>query len=323
MMRRTSVSRLLWILTPAAALAVSGCGEGSDPAGPQATNLAGEGQLIVGLSVASDPETPFPGDGFPDGETVELAALYLTINGITAYHMPETPDSSCMPGDGPQEPDGDPPGPRHGDPAGPHGDDPPGPHGPHGLCEPVELPIDPITVDVTALDSTLTVLLGAGDLPAGAYSHLELGLSDAWIVTLEDEEIPVSLPARGDSSLKVMTRFSVEEDGVTGIAIVIDLERSVREIPPGSGQYILRPVLWGERGNGEEDQWRHQHGRHGDGPGGGEGPGDGHGNGECPGGDHDGHGPGESGGDNPDPGGPGGGNDPGGHGPGRGRHGGR
>jgi hypothetical protein len=136
----------------------------------------------------------------------------------------------------------------------------------------IEVLTDPVTVDVMDLDSTLAVVLGEADLPVGDYSHLAIDVSEAWAVTDEGLEVPVTLP--GAASLKVLSRFTVADGEVTGIAIVIDLERSIREVPPGSGNLVLRPVLWGE-GIGHHGDGPGDH--HGGGPGDGEGYHHGHG----------------------------------------------
>jgi hypothetical protein len=142
---------------------------------------------------------------------------------------------------------------------------PGGHHGGHGgPCDPdssgfIELAADPITVDALDLGSTLGALLAQLEAPAGTYSHLAVRLTAAYAVRDSGGQVPITVPAR-DSLLKVMSRFTVTPDSATVISIVLDLDRSIHEVPPGSGNYVLRPVLFGEL----------HHGPHG-GPGGGGG----------------------------------------------------
>jgi len=143
---------------------------------------------------------------------------------------------------------------RHGGRHGPGGG--PG-HGPGhvpgegpGPCDPdsgrnyVEILTDPVTVDVVALGTELSRLIGAAAVPAGDYGHLSLRVVAASALTDSGATVPVTVASR-DSLLRVMSRFTVVEGQETEIPVVIDLDRSVREVPPGSGNLVLRPVLFG------------------------------------------------------------------------------
>ncbi len=210
-------------------------------------------------------------------EGLGIKQLTLTFGTVRLYLAPDSlvPDSL----------DSLPPWVRH---------DPRFHHGPPSMPDTasyIDVLPAPITVDMTQLADTLGALLTAVNVPAGKYSHLALGISSASAVTDSGVTVPVA-PSAPDSLLRVFSQFTVTAGQTIQIEIKIDLDRSVQEIPPGSGTYVLTPVLFG----GEE---------HGPGPGLGPGPG----GGGCPG-DTSGHG-----GPAPGWGGPGGGGPP----PGRGR----
>ncbi len=153
-------------------------------------------------------------------------AVYITFESVRVYPVTTECDSS-----------------------GPHGPGGPGSGGDgahHGECTYIEIMTDPLTVNVMDLDDTLTVLLGTCSLPAGPYSHLQLGISAAWVETAGGETIALALPGRSDPSLKIIDPFVVEDGQVTGISIVIDLAQSIHEVRPGSGNLVLRPVFWSE-----------------------------------------------------------------------------
>jgi hypothetical protein len=188
------------------------------------------------------------------GDSIEFSALFLTFDSIRVYVAGAQCDSSGQ-----------------------------GWHGGSGDPEYIEILVDPVTVDAVELDSTLTALLGSAELPTGTYSHLSLGIVEAWAITPEGEEVEVIVPGTGDPSLRVMVSFTVEEGQVSAITIVVNLERSLREMPPGSGRIVLMPVLRGEStGGGHGQGWHHQHGdqghqNHRDHPGEWHHPGDHHG----------------------------------------------
>jgi hypothetical protein len=108
----------------------------------------------------------------------------------------------------------------------------------------VEILTDPVTVNVVALSTELSRLIGAAAVPAGNYARLALRVIAASALTDSGAAVPVTVASR-DSLLRIMSRFTVVEGQQTVIPVVIDLDRSVREVPPGSGNLVLRPVLFG------------------------------------------------------------------------------
>jgi hypothetical protein len=158
-------------------------------------------------------------------------------------------------------------------------------------CNYLEFPIEPLTVDVTELDATLTELLGTLTVPEGDYTHLAIHVAELWAENTAGELVEVRLPGESEPLLKVLVPFSVVGGEVTEIVLAVDLARSLREVPPGSGEYLMIPVLRGDVTWGPGPGHHHQEGgpHHGENPGqgehqaGGQGSG-GEGNGEGQGG---------------------------------------
>jgi hypothetical protein len=234
----------------ALALIVSavGCGSDSNPAAPGSVSIddfnppaagTGLGMLAVSMQAIGtlnedvDGLMAAAGNGNSGAKKrTPLADLFITFDSIRVY--PVTEDSSMNQG----EADG-------------IGD---------STCVPIEFLVDPLTLNASDLDTSLALLLGTLDLPAGDYSHLAVRIVEAWVVTEDGETFPVGLP--GDNEyLKVGVRFSVADGQVTEIMIRFDLARSVVETPPGSKVFILKPVMHGVRGHGQGYLGDMRHGR--------------------------------------------------------------
>jgi hypothetical protein len=115
-----------------------------------------------------------------------------------------------------------------------------------------------VTVSVSGLDTTLTALLGSSSLPAGDYDFLVLGIVDAYVVTQAGDTMEAKVPS---GHIKVKSPFSIREGGSTEILIVFDVNRSVVEIPPGSMNFLVKPVLHSHVGwDGQNDGDNHDDG---------------------------------------------------------------
>lgn len=243
----------LWIvgmaLLAAGALA-AGCGSNATSPGSRTTS----GSVAVGMRAATSQEsaalgstTTLDGDGAMGGSArgVPLQSLALTIDRIRIY--PAEHDSSGS---------DDRLGEDHGE-----GD------ADSASTPPLDFAIPSQRVEVSALGDSLTILLASLNVPDGKYTHLSIHVTAADGVLQDGQTIQVHL-VRPDDLLMVQVPFTVTAGAVTPIVLVVDLTRSVHEVPPGSGNYVLRPVLWGEMGVGE-DHWRrggdHMGGDRGDG----------------------------------------------------------
>lgn len=271
-------------LTVLFGLLSAGCGSESgitQPTAGETINLDGDAGIVAiqlqTVGAVGDSSAYNDGHGGGPHNGVALESLLLTFDALRIY--PANADSGCM-GTGNGNPDRDHDGDCDGDSA----------------CGYIEILTDPVTVDLPALGEALTELLGTLDVPTGEYSHLALHIAAAEGTTVDGETVEVTIANR-DEMLRIRVPFTIEEGMVTEIAIVIDLSRSVREVPPGSGDFVLVPILHGENwGQHEPGQGSHHgdghqgedhaggNGNHGEGhDGGGDGQG-GHGGGEDSGG---------------------------------------
>ena len=254
------------ILAAAILLAAVGAGCGGDknslgPSGTTAAPSGTSGVLSVQLQTAGSPQVQDcrddSGRWVPPDSSKLITSLELTFDTIRIY--PARADS---------------------------GENRPAEHGrrcdPDSGAEFIDILSGPISVDATRLADTLTTTLNSFNVPAGSYSHLGLRISSASAVTADGQTVVVHV-LTGDSLVKILVPFTVVEGQTTEIHITLDLNRAVREVPFGSGQFYLDPVLAGQ-GRGPHEGgpfgWgpggRPGHGGHGGGPGGDDGGGPGH-----------------------------------------------
>ncbi|NNC39451.1 MAG: DUF4382 domain-containing protein [Acidimicrobiia bacterium] len=198
------------LFTILVSIALIGCGSDSSPTNPSAEGQPETGAIALGIRLSED------GAGktaWPPPSIAGIAELHLSFESVVAYRVSDTL-------------------------VGGH----------HGIveAEPVEILIEPVTVEVMELENTLTAFLAEAQLPEGHYTKIELGLAAVWAVTTTGSVIPVALPARGDSLLRVIAPFDVTNEEATALVLVIDLGRSLHEFPRGSGEYVLRPVIRSE-----------------------------------------------------------------------------
>jgi hypothetical protein len=107
-----------------------------------------------------------------------------------------------------------------------------------------------VTLSVGTLDSTLTNFLGNALLPEGNYDFLTLGNVQAWVVTAEGETLSAKVPS---GRIKIKAPFSITDGGMTDLLVMFDLERSIVEAPPGSKNFIVKPVCHSQVGWNHED----------------------------------------------------------------------
>jgi hypothetical protein len=240
-----------------------GCGQdGSQQGNPAAPNSLGTGTgevlvtVLLPTTTASKSDAPAGLDCRSRLRDSGIAQLLLTFDSIRLY-----PRSDSLPLGPHPRPDSLPPGPRPDSLPPGH---PIGPCCPADSASFIEILTSPVTVDAMQLADTLSALLTSATVPAGNYSHLALRIPSASAVTDSGLTVPV-VPMCPDSLLRVLSHFSVVDGQAVEIQFRVDLDRSVREVPPGSGNYFLLPVFSGEM---------HTPGRgHRGGPGGPGGPG--------------------------------------------------
>ena len=115
-----------------------------------------------------------------------------------------------------------------------------------------------VTLSTGTFDSTLTVWLGNALLPEGHYEFLTLGNVQAWVVTAAGETVAAKVPS---GRLKIKAPFTIDAGGMTDLLVVFDLNRSIVEAPPGSQNFIVKPVVHSQVGwNHDDDDDDDEHG---------------------------------------------------------------
>jgi uncharacterized protein DUF4382 len=107
-----------------------------------------------------------------------------------------------------------------------------------------------VTLSVGTLDSTLTNFLGNALLPEGHYEFLTLGNVQAWVVTAAGETLAAKVPS---GRIKIKAPFTITDGGMTDLLVTFNLERSVVEAPPGSKNFIIKPVCHSQVGWDHDD----------------------------------------------------------------------
>jgi len=243
------------LLVPAVLALVAlgaGCGKDQKSVGPTSTGTqntvttGGAGLLSVQLQATGlkTVQNCYDDGGHwiqPDSSKL-IRSLSLTFGSIRAY--PAEVDSDSTSGH-PWE--------------GHHGD-------PDSGAKYIEVLTGPITVDASRLADTLTATLSNANLPVGKYSHLALTFTTASAVLVDSQTVVVHILPQ-DSLTRILVPFTVATGQTTEIQITLNLNRAAREIPIGSGEYYLSPVLGG-KGIGPHDGGPGGFGGgHGEGPG--------------------------------------------------------
>jgi hypothetical protein len=78
-------------------------------------------------------------------------------------------------------------------------------------------------------------------LPAGHYSQIRLILGDGNNVVVDGETHDLRIPSSGQSGLKLIHGFTIEDGTVYGMTLDFDADRSIHRT--GNGQYMMRPVI--------------------------------------------------------------------------------
>lgn len=112
--------------------------------------------------------------------------------------------------------------------------------------EKIELLPRAATFDLLTLTNGITTLLAAGDLPAGYYTKIRLGISAANLVFKDQTESP----ARIDSNkVDINLPFEIATSESLVVTLDFDAAASLHVVLTGSDRYILRPVVTGVAGS--------------------------------------------------------------------------
>jgi hypothetical protein len=102
--------------------------------------------------------------------------------------------------------------------------------------------LDVRTFNLLELVGGVEALLGTTELEAGTYTQIRLFVDDATITT-NGEEVPLRIPSAEQTGIKLIHPFEIRPDELTELTLDFDVERSVHEAPPGSGNFMMRPTI--------------------------------------------------------------------------------
>lgn len=107
---------------------------------------------------------------------------------------------------------------------------------------------DPFTiVDVPQAFDLLTLaaaetLLGEAELPAGIYGQIRLIVTQASITT-DEGTFDVFVPSGMLTGIKLVHQFEISPDTILTLILDFDAGHSIIQTPPGSDNYLLKPVI--------------------------------------------------------------------------------
>jgi hypothetical protein len=98
------------------------------------------------------------------------------------------------------------------------------------------------TFDLLELVGGVRALLGDVELEAGHYTQLRIIIEEA-TVTVAGETHPLKIPSGAQSGLKLTGGWDVDPNVVTSLTLDFDAEKSLKETPPGSGNFMFKPTI--------------------------------------------------------------------------------
>jgi hypothetical protein len=100
----------------------------------------------------------------------------------------------------------------------------------------------PITLDLKQLVLT-DVQLASGPLPAGHYDQIRLMITEVELVKADGSTFGVTVPSGLQTGIKINVNADVPPNAVTELLCDFNVARSVVETPPGSNNFLLKPVI--------------------------------------------------------------------------------
>lgn len=104
------------------------------------------------------------------------------------------------------------------------------------------LPVEARTFDLLELVGGVRALIGDVELEAGHYTQLRIVIDSA-TVFIAGESYPVTVPSGAQSGLKLTGGWDVDPNVITSLTLDFDVNKSLIETPPGSGNFKLKPTI--------------------------------------------------------------------------------
>jgi hypothetical protein len=98
------------------------------------------------------------------------------------------------------------------------------------------------TFDLLELVGGVHALLADVELESGHYTQLRIVIDSA-TVTIGGQSHPLTVPSGAQSGLKLTGGWDVDPGVITSLTLDFDVNKSLKETPPGSGNYKLKPTI--------------------------------------------------------------------------------
>lgn len=115
----------------------------------------------------------------------------------------------------------------------------------------IELPVEPMKVDLLELTNGVDTLLTSAELEPGTYKELRLILGNENTVMVDSTVEDLKVPSGQESGYKIKFQTDLEAGEELDVTVDFDAARSVHKAGK-SGKYILKPVLKAFVENGDE-----------------------------------------------------------------------
>ncbi len=117
----------------------------------------------------------------------------------------------------------------------------------------IDLPVEPLTLNLLELQNGVDSLLASAELDPGFYNELRLILGDNNTVMVDSSLHDLKVPGGQQSGYKIKFETELNEGDEIDVVVDFDAARSVHRAG-NSGMYILKPVLkaFVENGGGED-----------------------------------------------------------------------
>jgi len=99
-----------------------------------------------------------------------------------------------------------------------------------------------VTVDLTTLVVS-DMQLASAQLPAGHYNQVRLLVSKVEVEDANGVRYQVTVPSGYQTGIKLNVNADVPPNAVTQLLLDFNLDRSIHATPPGSTNYMLKPVI--------------------------------------------------------------------------------
>jgi len=100
---------------------------------------------------------------------------------------------------------------------------------------------DTTTYDLLTLRNGVFTGLAAGDVPAGHYTQIRLGIGEGSHVVQDGAIHPLEIPSGMQSGYKLVGEFDVPAGGAIELTLDFDAARSI--LRTGNGRYKLKPTV--------------------------------------------------------------------------------